>query len=72
MVGESPAEMSRPLFFMLKRGEHYRDSATNYARLSVRRKASRWIEGLIRFGFMHAAARFPTTHLHDPRAAIAL
>ncbi len=43
-------------FFMLKRGEHYRDSATNYEQLSVQRNASRWIKALTRFGFIPAAA----------------
>jgi len=49
-------KMLRTLFFMLKRGEYYRDSAFNYEQLSVQRNASRWIKALIRFGFIHAAA----------------
>jgi len=43
-------------FFMLKRGEHYRDSATNYEQISVQRNASRWTKALTRFGFIPAAA----------------
>ena len=49
-------KMLRTLFFMLKRGEYYRDSVINYEQLSVQRNASRWIKALIRFGFIHAAA----------------
>jgi hypothetical protein len=44
--------MLRTIFFMLKRGEYYRDSATNYEQLSVQRNASRWIKALTRFGFI--------------------
>ena len=46
----------RTIFFMLKRREHYRDSATNYEQLSLQRNASRWIKALTRFGFIPAAA----------------
>ena len=42
----------RTLFFMLKRREHYRDSATDYEALSVQRNAPRWIKSLIKFGFI--------------------
>ncbi len=43
-------------FFMLKRGEYYRDSATHYEQISVQRNASRWIKALTRFGFIPATA----------------
>ncbi|MCK0505302.1 IS110 family transposase [Aromatoleum anaerobium] len=46
----------RTIYFMLKRGEHYRDSATDYEALSVQRNAPRWIKALTRFGFIRAAA----------------
>ena len=46
----------RTLFFMIKRREHYRDSATDYEALSVRRNAPRWIKALTRFGFIPAVA----------------
>jgi len=49
-------KMLRTIFFMLKRGDYYRDSATNYEQLSVQRNASRWIKALTRFGFIPAAA----------------
>ncbi len=49
-------KMLRTIFFMLKRGDYYRDSATNYEQLSVQRNASRWIKALTRFGFVPAAA----------------
>lgn len=46
----------RTLFFMLKRGEHYRDSATDYEALSVQRNAPRWIKALNKFGFLKPAS----------------
>ena len=42
----------RIIFFMLKRREHYRDSATDYEALSVQRNAPRWIKSLKKFGFI--------------------
>lgn len=45
----------RTIFFMLKRREHYRDSAIDYEALSVQRSAPRWIKALIKFGFIKAA-----------------
>jgi len=45
----------RNIFFMLKRREHYRDSAIDYEALSVQRNAPRWIKALIKFGFINAA-----------------
>ena len=49
-------KMLRTIFFMLKRREHYRDSATDYEALSVQRNSARWIKALTRFGFIPAAA----------------
>lgn len=49
-------KLLRTMFFMLKRGEHYRDSSTDYEALSVQRNAPRWIKALTRFGFIPAAA----------------
>ena len=46
----------RTIFFMLKRGEHYRDSATDYEALSVQRNAPRWIKALTKFGFIPTVA----------------
>jgi transposase len=46
----------RTIFFMLKRREHYRDSAVAYEALSVQRNAPRWIKALTRFGFIPAKA----------------
>ena len=40
------------IFFMLDRGEYYRDTATDYKALSVQRNAARWIKTLIRFGLI--------------------
>jgi transposase len=45
-------KMLRIIFFMLKRQEHYRDSAVDYEALSVQRNAPRWIKALTRFGFL--------------------
>ena len=45
----------RTIFFMLKRREHYRDSATDYEALSVQRNAPRWIKPLTKFGFINPA-----------------
>lgn len=46
----------RTIFFMLKRREPYRDSATDYEALAVRRNAPRWIKALKKFGFIQASA----------------
>jgi transposase len=46
----------RTIFFMLKRNEHYRDSATDYEALSVQRNAPRWIKALTKFGFIPSVA----------------
>jgi transposase len=46
----------RTIFFMLKRREHYRDSATDYEALSVQRNAPRWIKALTKFGFISLAS----------------
>ncbi len=48
-------KLLRTMFFMIKRGEYYRDSATNYEALSVKRNAPRWIKALRQFGFIPAA-----------------
>lgn len=45
----------RTIFFMLKRREYYRDSATDYEALSVQRNAPRWIKALTKFGFIKPA-----------------
>ena len=45
----------RTIFFMVKRREHYQDSATDYEALSVQRNAPRWIKALTKFGFITQA-----------------
>lgn len=45
----------RTIFFILKRREHYRDSAIDYEALSVQRNAPRWIKALTKFGFIATA-----------------
>ena len=45
-------KLSRTIYFMLDRGEYYRDSATDHEALSVQRNAARWIKKLIAFGFI--------------------
>ena len=42
----------RTVFFMLKRGEYYRDSSVDYEALSVQRNAARWMKALLKFGFI--------------------
>jgi transposase len=49
-------KLLRTIFFMLKRGEYYRDAATDYEALSVKRNAPRWIKSLVRFGFIPKAS----------------
>jgi transposase len=46
----------RTIFVMLKRNEHYRDSAVDYEALSVQRNAPRWIKALAKFGFITRSA----------------
>jgi transposase len=46
----------RNIFFMLRRREHYRDSATDYEALFVQRNAPRWIKALTKFGFIAPAS----------------
>ena len=48
-------KLLRTIYFMLKRREHYRDSATDYEALSVQRNSARWIKALKKFGFIPAA-----------------
>lgn len=48
-------KLLRTMFFMIKRGEYYRDGATDYEALSVKRNAPRWIKALRQFGFIPAA-----------------
>lgn len=45
-------KMLRIIFCMLKGGEYYRDSATDYEALSVKRNASRWIKTLVKHGWI--------------------
>ena len=45
-------KLLRTIYFMLDRGEYYRDSDTDYEALSVQRNAARWIKKLISFGFI--------------------
>lgn len=45
-------KLLRTVFFMLKRGQYYRDSATDYEELAVKRNAPRWIKALKKFGMI--------------------
>ena len=45
-------KLLRTIFFMLKRGQHYRDTTVNYEEMSVKRNAARWIKKLTEFGFL--------------------
>ena len=42
----------RTIFFMIHRGECYRDSAVDYQKLLVKRNAPRWIRMLKQYGFL--------------------
>ena len=44
-------KLLRTIYFMLSRGEYYRDSATDYEALSVQRNASLWIKALKKIRF---------------------
>lgn len=49
-------KMLRTIFFMLKRGEHYRDSSVDYEELAAKRNAPRWIKSLTKLGLIPAAS----------------
>lgn len=49
-------KLLRTAFFMLKRGQCYRDSATDYEALAVKRNAPRWIKALKKFGLIDQPA----------------
>ena len=49
-------KMLRTIYIMLKRGQHYRDSAVDYEAMLVARNAPRWIKTLTRHGFLPATA----------------
>ncbi len=46
----------RTIFYMLKRGQCYRDSATDYEAMSVKKNAPRWIKALTKFGLINQPA----------------
>ena len=45
----------RTIFFMINRGEHYRDQSIDYQELMVKRNAPRWIRMLQQYGFIAKA-----------------
>ena len=45
-------KLLRTCYFMISRGEHYRDSTVDYEAMAVKRNAPRWIKALIKFGYM--------------------
>ncbi len=45
-------KLLRTIFFMLKCGQHYRDTTVNDEEMSVKRNAARWIKKLTEFGFL--------------------
>jgi transposase len=47
--------ITRTIFFMLQRREHYRDRAVDYEAIAVQRNAPRWIKALTKFGFISPA-----------------
>lgn len=45
-------KLLRTIFFMLKRGQYYRDTTVNYEEMSVKRNAARWIKKLTQYGII--------------------
>jgi len=45
-------KLLRTYYFMISRGEHFRDSTVDYEEMAVKRNAPRWIKALKKFGFI--------------------
>ncbi len=45
-------KLLRTCYFMISRGEHYRDSTVDYEQMAVKRNAPRWIKALKKFGYI--------------------
>jgi len=45
-------KLLRTYYFMISRGEHFRDSTVDYEKMAVKRNAPRWIKALKKFGFI--------------------
>jgi len=45
-------KLLRTYYFMISRGEHFRDSTVDYEEMSVKRNAPRWIKALKKFGYI--------------------
>jgi len=45
-------KLLRTCYFMISRGEYYRDSTIDYEEMAVKRNAPRWIKALRKFGYM--------------------
>lgn len=47
-------KLLRIVFFIIQRGDHYRDASVDYEELTVRRNAPRWIRMLQKYGYIAA------------------
>ena len=47
-------KLLRIVFFIIQRGDHYRDAKINYEELNVKKNAPRWIKMLKRYGYIPA------------------
>ncbi len=45
-------KLLRTCYFMISRGEYFRDSTIDYEEMAVKRNAPRWIRALIKFGYI--------------------
>jgi len=45
-------KLLRIIYFIVQRGQYYRDRATNYEELSVKKNAPRCIKSLVNFGLI--------------------
>ncbi|MDX8407602.1 MAG: IS110 family transposase [Mariprofundaceae bacterium] len=45
-------KLLRTCYFMISRGEYYRDTTIDYEEMAVKRNAPRWIKALKKFGYM--------------------
>ena len=49
-------KLLRTCYFMISRGEYYRDSTIDYEAMAVKRNAPRWIKALKKFGYINQPA----------------
>ena len=63
----------KTVYLLIRRQTHYRDSAVNFAAMSVTRNAPRWSKMLTKHGFIPAAAQpFTPVTVHTPSCFLRL